>query len=375
MAIYQEKNKKKITKDGRSWYFRDYYEDVYGNRKQYQSPMYSSKTIAKEKEVEFLHNIHKEDFSKSEISFENIYKEWLKQKKMKVKSSTYYSTKKRTTRHILTYFKTYKLHKIKTNTIVTWIHELSKEKLSVEYQNRNIASLKEILTYAVNNYDFDNKVVAKIQTHKIEIPNTKLTNAEYNYWTYEEFNAFISMVSEEYHEFMYYFLYLTGVRLGEMIALKWNNINWNKKQIKITSTFCDKIDGGGFILTLPKTSNSIRTIDLNNYIFERLKLHYNKEKAIYGFNEDLFIFGNVKHTSPTTFKRYLYQYINKANVKKITPHGFRHSHVSLLIHLGCDSRDVAERIGDTVKVVENTYYHMFPAKKNATVEALNNLNF
>ncbi|MDO4394998.1 MAG: hypothetical protein Q4C23_03355 [Mycoplasmatota bacterium] len=39
--------------------------------------------------------------------------------------------------------------------------------------------------------------------------------------------------------------------------------------------------------------------------------------------------------------------------------------VSLLINLGCDSRDVANRIGDTVNIVEKTYYHMFPTKKNA----------
>lgn len=59
---------------------------------------------------------------------------------------------------------------------------------------------------------------------------------------------------------------------------------------------------------------------------------------------------------------------------KISPHGFRHSHASLLFHLGCDSHDVANRLGDTVRVVENTYYHMFPSKKSNTVKVLNNLN-
>lgn len=48
--------------------------------------------------------------------------------------------------------------------------------------------------------------------------------------------------------------------------------------------------------------------------------------------------------------------------------------VSLLINLGCDSRDVANRIGDTVNIVEKTYYHMFPTKKTHVVNVLNNLN-
>ena len=85
------------------------------------------------------------------------------------------------------------------------------------------------------------------------------------------------------------------------------------------------------------------------------------------------VFGNIKYISPTTLKRYLYHYIEIAKVKKITPHGFRHSHVSLLINLGCDSRDVAERVGDTIQMIEKTYYHMFPTKKKETINLLNNL--
>jgi len=80
------------------------------------------------------------------------------------------------------------------------------------------------------------------------------------------------------------------------------------------------------------------------------------------------------HISPTTFKNHLDRYITMAGVKRITPHGFRHSHVSLLINLGCDSREVANRVGDTIQVIESTYYHMFPQKRNHTISVLNNIN-
>lgn len=55
----------------------------------------------------------------------------------------------------------------------------------------------------------------------------------------------------------------------------------------------------------------------------------------------------------------------------ITPHGFRHSHASLFIDLGCDSRKVANRLGDTVEMIEKTYYHMFPHQKSAIINTLN----
>lgn len=46
----------------------------------------------------------------------------------------------------------------------------------------------------------------------------------------------------------------------------------------------------------------------------------------------------------------------------------------LLIHLGLDFEDVAERLGDTVEMIQSTYYHMFPEKKSNTVNALNKLH-
>ena len=87
----------------------------------------------------------------------------------------------------------------------------------------------------------------------------------------------------------------------------------------------------------------------------------------------MFIFGNIKPISTSTFRRKLNKYIEISGVKRITIHGFRHSHVSLLYFLGCDNRDIAERIGDTIQIVESTYYHMYPSKKSNTVKVLNEL--
>jgi len=66
-------------------------------------------------------------------------------------------------------------------------------------------------------------------------------------------------------------------------------------------------------------------------------------------------------------------YIDKADIKRIAPHGFRHSHATLLINLRGNVRDVADRLGDTVEVVETTYYHILPKQRSITVNALNDL--
>ena len=178
---------------------------------------------------------------------------------------------------------------------------------------------------------------------------------------------------------MYIFLYYTGLRFGEFDALNWKDFDPINKTISITKSLTTKVKCKKYAITSPKTKNSVRIVDLDDNL-NNLLIEYKeyKQKKYYNFNESHFIFGDIKYVAHTTFERHLAKFIDKtrqtnSNFKRITPHGFRHSHVSLLIELGCDSRDVAERIGDTVIMVEETYYHMFPKKKKLTVDKLNNL--
>ena len=236
--------------------------------------------------------------------------------------------------------------------------------------------MQEFLKYAVNNYNFDNKIAYKLQKEKISI--TKKNEGQLNYWTYDEFNKFINCVTNEIDKLMYIFLYYTGLRLGEMIALTWKDVDLKNKKLYINKTFSNKVEkeylkdkNNKYIIIDPKTANSVRVIDLDDELVRLLKKHRLNEQKIYNFSESWFLFGNIKHIAVTTFKRHLDYWISIANVKHITPHGFRHSHASLLIYLGCDARDVANRLGDTVEVVESTYIHLFPEKKAITISKIN----
>lgn len=373
MAVYNEDNKKKWTKDGRHYYYRCYYTDLYGNRKQKVSKMYKSSHEAKDAERAFLEAIALCGETDSNISFEKVFCEWITYKKNQIKSSTHYGLKRRVYKYIFEYFKKYKLHSIKTNTIMEWNNQLfNMTDISLKYKNRVVSEMKEFLKYAEQNYDFDIKIGAKLQKKKEE-KTIKEKDSETNFWTYNDFKTFISTVDDEYYYLIFNFLYFTGLRYGEFAALKWNDIDFKKKTLRIDETLTTKVDGSDYILTDPKSKNSNRIIYLDDNLIELLYNHYESEKNIYGFNDNYFVFGSVKYTALTTLARKLDIYTKLSNVKRITPHGLRHSHVSLLIHLGCDSREVAERIGDTPSMVESTYYHMFPEKKEHTINVLNNL--
>lgn len=372
MPVYKEKSKKRWTKDGRAYYFREYYIDQYGVKKQYRSEYYIDREKAEEERAKWLLQLKIDNDASLNISFKEVYEEWYVYKSMTLKCTTAYKLKKSLDKNILNYFKIYKLNYIKMNVITLYYNYLQKQNLSPKYQNKMVGYLKELLTYASDNYNFDRKVLSKINKKRItSIENQQ--NSEWNFWTYDEFNLFISYVDNEYWSLIFNFMYFTGLRIGEFIALTWNDLNFKNKTLRINKSYTNKSGNKDIHIVDPKTSNSIREIDLDDNLIDLLTKHYKNESQIYNFQKDMNIFGNIDYIAPTTFARYLDLYIKKANVKRITPHGFRHSHVSLLFHLGCDELEVAERVGDTVEVIRKTYYHMFPSKKSNTVKALNDL--
>ena len=380
MPIYKKKDKNgKVMKNEKGielWYFRDYYTDIYGNRKQYKSGVIAGKKEVQEAERIWLNTPKTQEKQNTNIMFTDAFLEWQKFRKQQLKEQTYYNFVNRTNKYLKEYFIKYRLHAIKINIINLWYDILDSFTFSIEYKNRIIDDLRDFLEYCRDFYDFNGKVIARIQNYRVDIPNEKLTDAEKNFWCYDEWKEFIDVVDDYEDSVMYNFMYYTGLRFGEFDALKITDLDLNNKTVNVTKSLTNKVKGKKFVITTPKTSNSIRTVDLDDELVKLLSdyIKYKKEHC-YAYSEDFYLFGDIKYVAHTTFARRLDKYINKLgeDFKRITPHGFRHSHVSLLIDLGCDSRDVAERIGDTVETVEKTYYHMFPKKKKLTISKLNNL--
>lgn len=371
MAVRQEKNKKKWTKDGRSWFFDTYYTNEYGIRKEKKSKLYKLKKEAEDAEREFLNQIENNNYIDKNILFNSIYKEWLEFKSKQLKETTFYSLEKRTDKHILSFFKNYKLHDINIKTINKWCDSIQKKEIKLDYVNKIIGHLKELLKFAVDFYNFDIKIYSYLQPYKIS-SSEKIKNSEWNYWTYDEWKKFISVVDDDYYYLIFNFMYFMGWRLGEVIALKWKDVNFSKNTASVKKSFTTKVKNKLWTLVDPKTKNSIRDTIMDDELAFLLKKHYNNEKKIYNFNEEMFVFGNVNHLSEGTLRRHLNRFIALSEVKSITPHGFRHSHVSFLSNvLKIDIKEIADRIGDTPSEVERTYYHMFPERKNNIINKIN----
>lgn len=278
MPVYESKQ---LTKDCRKYYFFCYYLDKYGKKKRHKSEKYKGIRECKRAERSFLEETQYHDINDYDIMFEDVYNEWWIFKKKTLKFTTTYCIKKIIDKHFFPFFKDYKLHSIKINIINEWLDKLENNKLVTKSKNRIIYYIKTFFWYCVYNYNFDTKVANKIQKIKEEIQVTK--DNDWNFWTLEEFNTFIKVVDNDFYYLLFNFLYYTGLRIGECMALNWTDINFNRKKLRINKTLSNKVGNGSYKILPPQTKNSNRIIDLDDKLIKLLKKYYDNEKKIYNY--------------------------------------------------------------------------------------------
>lgn len=379
MAVYQDKDEKSKpikTKDGRSWYFR-----VYKDGKQYQSKKYLLKKDAEDAESLFI----LENKSQYKHKFVTVTESFFNQLYKTKKESTVECYKKDYTNHIKPYFEKYYVESIDMKSINGWFEYLEKKDLSVSFMNKIYSTFKCILDYAIKNRYIRENILT---IHgRFQQKNDKIISDEekIRYITLDEFNKFISVINSSLWKTFFLFAYYTGCRKGEIIALNWNDINFEKNEISISKTLYTKIKGK-VNLTSTKT-NKNRKIKMNNLLKTTL-LNYKKEVMQFAdFKNEWFVFGNTDYLAPTTIDNNKHKYFELSGVREITMHEFRHSHVSLLINeyvkaskeknMKIDTAKffliMSNRMGHSIQVMQDTYMHLFPTIQDEIVDLLNNL--
>lgn len=199
-----------------------------------------------------------------------------------------------------------------------------------------------------------------------QVRNPDEKKKEMQFWTYEQYNIFKSVLENTEDILLFNLLYWTGMRCGEMQARTWNDIDFNNRTLKIHNTYDNK---NRIINNTTKTGEN-RTIYLNKILIDELKEWYTLNSDIDDFNNNCYILGVFKPIPIRTITNRKNNYIQKYNennmdkIPEIRIHDFRHSHVSLLINNGVSSFTIAERLGHSNDMVERVYSHMFPDKRN-----------
>lgn len=107
-----------------------------------------------------------------------------------------------------------------------------------------------------------------------------------DYYTYEEFKQFISVVDELEWKCLFETLYFCGLRRGELRGLTWDNIDLEGKNLTVNKNYVnEKVDHGYWKLYTPKTRTSYRTIPMPDILVNDLKTLKEESMKIKNFNE------------------------------------------------------------------------------------------
>ena len=170
---------------------------------------------------------------------------------------------------------------------------------------------------------------------------------------------------------------VTGARRGELLGLKWENVDFENNRIYICNNILYSSVLGVYEST-PKTANSKRHISLPAETMLLLKEYKEWQDGrieyFMGYYQDkgyVFTRDNGEPVHPDSITNYLNKFSKKYNLPHINAHAFRHTMASLLYYNGADSVSVSGRLGHAqVSTTANIYAHIIDKADRKNAELL-----
>lgn len=296
----------------------------------------------------------------SELTYAQLYNEFKAYYQPRVKASSYYDFCQKTNLHILPHFGNRKVSEIKAIDILNWQNTL--ESYAYKYKVMLRGYLGLILKYADKYYDIPN------QLPKVDNFRNTQYKKEMLFWTAAEYQAFIATIDRIDFKTYFEFLYGTGCRKGEALALYWDDIDLNAQTVSFSKSITRKA-GSAWAITSTKNASSVRTISLPNTLIADLTEYRDWQRS--EMQDTKFVFGGSEPFPNTSIDRAFQKYTDAAGVKRIRIHDLRHSHASLLISEGVSIVAVAKRLGHAnIEQTLNTYAHLMPKEDQLLLEKL-----
>lgn len=215
---------------------------------------------------------------------------------------------------------------------------------------------KEWMTY----YEWDIKYPPSLENKVLDVLSVtnhrKILNHIQSHFTFMGLGIYISLS--------------TGLRIGEICALKWSDINVTDGILTVNRTIerIYIIEGEKkhteLVINTPKTKNSCREIPMNKELLGMLKP---LKKVV---NDDYYILTNDERpTEPRTYRNYYKRLMEKLDIPKLKYHGLRHSFATRCIEVGCDYKTVSVLLGHSnISTTLNLYVHPNMEQKKRCID-------
>ena len=298
------------------------------------------------------------------IEFEKIVEKWLEYKKTEIKKSSYSNYEYVINKYLKPRLQGKNLNELVKYDFNELVNDLNLE-LSPKTVRDIICILKAILQYSEDEYG------CKFKINKIKTPKQNLEKMVIlNKLEKNKIERYCTKI-KDLKELGILICLNTGLRIGEICALKWKNIDIEKRMIYVKATleriYDEDLKTTKIIIDKPKTKTSVREIPISNKLYEVLK----PLKKIYK-DEDFFLTGTKdKYIEPRNYQYFYKQLLKKSKVREYKFHCLRHSFASECIEVGMDVKALSEILGHSnVNITLNRYVHPSYKSKRKYLEKI-----
>jgi integrase len=172
---------------------------------------------------------------------------------------------------------------------------------------------------------------------------------------------------------------VTGMRRGELLALRWADIDFDHKRLLVLHSV-DFIVGNGYVEDKPKTAAGKRVISLPDFLLDMLNGHRTKQltqrEACKDWQDHDLVFPNLKgkYMHPNHMGASFRQLLEDADLPPIHFHDLRHSASSILLCMGVNIKVIQELLGHSdISITLRTYSHLLPTMQQEAVQVWNDV--
>jgi Site-specific recombinase XerD len=349
----------------------DYYDKKLKKRRQVRRRGFNTRREANEKMIKLQTEVQMSQYVGTKHTTLNEFTEyWFENiRKMEVDPTTYYNNQLYFKNHIKESLGRLKLQKIDLRDCQQFVKELVDKGFARNTIDRICTMLKKIFDVAI-----EYEIINVNYMRKVTLPKRMKKNL--NIWTLDQAIHFLKSTKDKRYHCVYALALLAGLRQGEILGLRWCDIDWDSKKIFIrqTLTFSGKILKDG-----AKTNAGNRPVTIPNQLMDILKLQRERYEELKGKLGDEFIdidivifnLANGKTVFPGNLLKAYKRDVKSSGLPHIRFHDMRHSHATLLLYKGINVKVISERLGHTkVGVTLDTYSHVLPSMQQEVADTL-----
>ena len=210
-------------------------------------------------------------------------------------------------------------------------------------------------------------------------PYTTPSHEKIKYYTPSQFIKYIAVARDSavtltnWGFYVFFCIaYYTGMRKGEINALKWSDIDG--EILHVRRSVAQKIKGQSIIETPPKNKSSYRDLQIPKPLLKILSEHKKRQMRDDHFSDNFRVCGGIKCLSDTAIENKNKSFAKASGLPHIRIHDFRHSHASLLANEGINIQEIARRLGHSnIEVTWNTYAHLYPREEERAIKILDEI--